>query len=129
MLEFVRYRDGTELPSNLFPSISDHLRSLRSLAQRQPPPESVRAVISMFPTRATAKTPAVLRFYSFNRTRSIYASLRAMEGMLCDFYLRSEIMPMVTPLPAAFLYHPEQLPEGVVNALRQRGAVIYASEE
>jgi hypothetical protein len=128
MLE-LRYPTPDQFPLNQFPVISDYLLQLRSVTHRRPPPDSVRALVGVYPVRKPARTPGSLSFYSFNRTRSVYASLREMEDILAEFYLLSDIMPMVTPLPASLLSHPSDLPSEVVRTLRQRGALIYGPEE
>jgi hypothetical protein len=125
----LRYPTPNEFPLNEFPVISDYLLQLRSVAVQRPPPESVRALVGLYPARKPVRPLASLQFYSFNRTRSLYASLREMEDILGEFYLLSDIMPMVTPLPASFLAHPHDLPSRVAKTLRQRGALIYGSEE
>jgi hypothetical protein len=128
MFPDVRYKEEQEFPVKEFPVLSDHLIVLRRTLAHRHPPDSVRGLVGVFPSRKLVKQPSSLRFYSFNRNRTIYGALRDMEQMLADFYLRSDILPLVIPFPER-AFEKKRLPETVMAALYHRGALIYDSEE
>jgi hypothetical protein len=124
MLEFVRYRNVSDIPREPFQELTGYLIELHYFARDQLIPASVRGIVGILPTPRYRAIES-LQFYSLNTSRTLYGALRDMEQLLGEFYRASGILPIVTPLPARLIHYPGEIPPFVKRQVHSRGALLY----
>jgi len=124
----IRFTNMEQLPFDSFPALSDcfygfsqHLLQLESKRQ-------VMALVSLFPNKPPMRRVATLPFYSFSTNRTSYGALELLEGVLADFYLATDIFPLITPLRYRCAEDMDQLPSVLTNGLQERGVLLYDAE-
>lgn len=127
----LRYSEP-ELAGDTWPQVADVFGSLRwmlaSHLDGEPQliqPKSLLCVVGFFPDRSRTQRPQSLEFLVFSRARSTYAALRDLEDVFGELYLRTDILPIITPAPQRMLTHPDRLPKHYLMEMAKRGGLVH----
>jgi len=127
LFELVKYQRRDEFPFNQHPILSDHFMMLhKSFLQFEKKPQ-IRGIISLFPFKPRKTKLEVLPFYSFSTNKTGYAALKLLEDVFAEFYLKTEILPVINPMHFTYIENYKKLPMHIVRKFQKRGAVLYAS--
>ena len=127
LFEEVKYRNKKEfiesqdhLLTDYFLQLSDELKYLESKRQ-------LKGVLSLYPQRSRKTEFEVLPFYTFSTNRTSYASLKLVEDVFANFYLQTDILPIVNPIHHSYIKNYKDLPRHLVRKFLDRGALLYAN--
>ena len=126
IFELVKYRDEDEFPYDQHPDLSDHFMLLKQSFRQLEEKPQVRGIISLFPPESRKTGIEVLPFYSFSSNRTGYAALKLLEEVFAEFYLKTEILPVINTMHCKFIRQYRELPVHIVRRFQERGAILYA---
>ena len=127
IFELVKYKLEEELPFNQHPALSDHFMRLKQSFRQFEDKPQVKGIISLFPVKPRKIKMEVLPFYSFSSNKTGYAALKLLEDVFAEFYLQTEILPVINPMHFTYIKKYKNLPLHIVRKFQNRGAVLYAS--
>lgn len=130
MNDVFRYTSQQDFPYDVFPQLSDSYMVLSSWLRQGNLSNRVISVAGTFPSKYFARRqPPTLDFFPFTTNRTAYAAIREVEDVFAQFYLATNILPYLHPLPATWLKQPNLLPDNLLRRFRSKGALLYASED
>lgn len=129
LLQHLKYHSREEFPMEAYPALSDHMYSLASRLQDSQPVRGVVGIVGLYPARPVKRPPTSASFFTFTTSRTAYAALRDVEDIFADFYLRSGILPHISPLPKRYFDEPTALSQSLLTTFAKQGALLYGAEE
>lgn len=128
LFEEVRYRGEDEFLQSQDPILTDYFiwlsRELRSLQDKQ----QVRGILSLFPLKPRKTKFEVLPFYAFSTNRTAYATLVNLEDVFANFYIKTDIFPVINSIHHSYIENYKELPHPLVRKFFQRGALLYDNQ-
>jgi hypothetical protein len=131
LAEYLRYRE-LEFAAKTWPHVTHALWQLRrtldgsdECPRRPLNPKSLTCLVGLFPERSKTQRPKSIQFFAFSRCRSTYAALRDVEDVFAEFYLMTDMLPVITPAPDSLLRHLDRMPDQPRLEMSKRGVLVY----
>jgi len=127
LFEEVRFRNETELMQADHPVLTDYFITLSKEMEYLNRKNQVKGVLSLYPVSQRVRRFEVLPFYVFSSTRTSYASIKLVEEVFSEFYLKTEVLPVINPIHSSYIERFTELPNHLVKKFITRGAVLYGN--
>lgn len=127
LFDLVRYKNRNELPFEQYPALSDYFTILNEAFIQFEVKPQIKGIVSLYPTRPRKTKMDILPFYSFSTNRTGYAALKQLENVFAEFYLQTEILPVINPIHASYLDKYKELPLHIVRKFQKRGVILYGN--
>jgi len=121
--EIVKY-DATKdrYPLDINNSILMRVNSITSIMKERKISKSIKHIIAIPRFRRQGDN---MMFYAFATNRTAYGVIRRLSKVFTEWYLETELLPLIKPIQNKFYNKPKQLPYNIVKNLRERGVKVY----
>jgi hypothetical protein len=124
ILQIVKY-DALErvFPERMWPILEDRLQFASQLFQQRRVKPTIRFVVSAPPPQRPGKS---IVFHAFATNRTAFGAVQDLESLFADWFLETQILPIINPIPMKYYKEPEMLPKDWFSSISIRGVRIYS---
>jgi len=123
LLEQIKFSPADQIfPSGINPVLQDYLHVAYDIFRSRPIKKTIKLVVTAPPLKRFGNS---ILFHAFASNKTAYGTIEDLEKVFADWFIRTDILPIINPIPFKYIETPQLLPKAWYSPIRNRGVLIY----